>query len=141
MQGEDDFVEMMAARNSVLLWSRIKRICCGFDDHKMKFYALAQAVKRMTMFYQRPGMTNEEYKKQFDTLWDTVVQFGDSLGKHPILINARATEIAEENNRLDAVGAVEANNDDIAAATVDVENCMKACFIWGEGRITRSSLR
>ena len=58
----------------------MKRMCCGFDDHKMKFYALAQAVKRMTMFYQRPGMTNEEYKKHFDALWDTVRQFGGSHG-------------------------------------------------------------
>jgi len=56
---------------------------CGFDDHKMKFCALAQAIKRVTMFYQRPGMSNEEYKKQFDKLWDTVVQFCGSLGNHP----------------------------------------------------------
>jgi len=49
------------------------------------------------MFYQRPGMANAEYKKQFDGLWDTVTQFGGSLGNHPILINARAIEIAEEN--------------------------------------------
>jgi len=66
-------------------------------------------------------MTNEEYKNN-STLWDTVRQFGGNLGNHPVLINARAAEIAEENNRLNAVGAVEANDDDIAAATLDVEN-------------------
>jgi len=127
LQGKDGYAEMMIARNPLLLWNRIKRMCCGFDDHKMKFYALAQAIKRMTMFYQRPGMTNEEYKKQFDALWDTVRQFGGSLGNHSVLINVRATE----NNRLNAAGGVETNNDDIAAATVDVENRMKACFMLG----------
>jgi len=83
------------------------------------------------MFYQRPGMTNVEYKKQFDALWDTVMQFGGILGNHPILINTRATEIAEENNRLNAAGVVEANDNDTAAATVDVENRMKACSMLG----------
>jgi len=62
VQGEDGCSEMIIARISLLLRIRIKRMCCGFDDHKMKFYALVQAVKRMTIFYQRPGMTNEEYK-------------------------------------------------------------------------------
>lgn len=55
-------------------------------------------------------------------------QFCGSLRNHPVLINARATEIAEENNTLNAAGAVEANDEDIAAATVDVENRMNACF-------------
>ena len=131
---------MIIARNPLLLRNRIKRMCCRFDGHKMKFYSLAQAVERMTMFYQRPGMTNEEYKKQFDALWDTVRQFGGSLGNHPVLINARAAEIAEENNTLNAAGAVEANDDDIAAATLDVENRMKACFMLGGARVTRGSV-
>jgi len=42
------YAEMMIARNPLLLQNRIKRMCCGFDDHKMKFYAIAQAAKRMT---------------------------------------------------------------------------------------------
>ena len=84
-------------------------------------------------------LKNEEYKKQFDALWDTVRQFGGSLGNHPLLINSRAAEIAEENNTLNAAGAVQANDDDIAAATLDVENRMKVCFMLG-ARITRGSV-
>ena len=84
-------------------------------------------------------MNNEEYKKQFDALWETVKQFGGSLGNHPTLINARAAELAEEANRLNAAGVLEANADDIAAATLDVEDRMKACFMLGGANNERFS--
>ena len=65
LKGEDGFTAMETARDPLELRNRIKRICCGFEVHKMKFYALTQAMKKLTMFYQRPRMSNEEYARQF----------------------------------------------------------------------------
>ena len=56
------------------------------------------------MFYQSPGMGNEEYKRQFEAWWDTVGQFGGSVSNHPDLIAASAIEIAADNNRVTANG-------------------------------------
>lgn len=61
MQG---FAAIEAVRDPLELRNRIKRTCYGFD--KVKFCALAQAIKRTTIFYQRAGMSNEEYNKKFD---------------------------------------------------------------------------
>jgi len=49
LQDEDGFAAMEAVRDPLM--------CCGFDEHKMKFHALAQAIKRVTMFYLLPGMS------------------------------------------------------------------------------------
>ena len=78
-------------------------------------------------------MSNEDYKQQFDALWDTVVQFGGSVTNHPNLINARATEIAKENNHVDSNGDTQADIADIRAATKDVDDRMRACYMLGGG--------
>ena len=72
MRGENGFAAVETARDPLALRNRIKSVCCGFEVHNMKFYALSQAIKKLMMFYQKPGMHNEEYKRQFEALWDTV---------------------------------------------------------------------
>jgi len=127
LKGEQGFSAMDTAPNSLELRNRIKKMCCGFEAHKMKFYALTQAIKKLVMFYQRPNMSNEEYSRQFQALWDTVVQFGGDIANHPTLIANRAKEIAADNNRTLGI----ANQSDTKEATTDVENGLKACFMLG----------
>jgi len=73
LQGEDGFAAMEAVRDPLQLRNRIKRMCCGFGEQKMKVYALAEAIKRVAIFCQRPRMSNEEYKIHFDALRDTAM--------------------------------------------------------------------
>lgn len=125
MRGENGFAAVETARDPLALRNRIKSVCCGFEAHKMKFYALSQAIKKLMMFYQKPGMHNEEYKRQFEALWDTVAQFGGSVTNHTDLIATRASEIATANNR-------QAPNEvDTETATSEVDEQMKACFMLG----------
>ena len=99
LKGEEGFAAAQSAHNPLELRNRIKGICCGFASHKMKYYALTQATKKLTLFYQKPHMSNEEYKQQFDALWDTVVQFGGSVTNHPNLINAQYGDSQREQPR------------------------------------------
>lgn len=59
---------METDRNPLELRKRIKNICCGFEAHKMKYYALAQAIKLLVGFYQHGKMSNEDYKERFEAL-------------------------------------------------------------------------
>ena len=97
----------------------------------MKFYAMSQEIKKLMMFYQRTGMGNEEYKRQFDALWDTVEQFGGSVANHPDLIAASAIEIAADNGRFNANRVGSPIDADAAAAADEVRDQMKACFMLG----------
>ena len=98
MRGENVFEAVETARDPLALRNRIKSVCCGFEAHEIKFYALSQAIKKLMMFYQKPGMHNGEYKRQFEALWDTLAQFGGSVTNHTDLIATRASEIATANN-------------------------------------------
>ena len=116
-------------RNPLELRKRIKNISCGFDAHKMKYYDLTQVIKLFVMFYQGKSMINEDYKERFEALCDTVEQFGGSLRHHPDLINVEAAATAVENNRVNAYGYGDPNDDDMATATSYVTNKIKACFM------------
>ena len=94
------FAAVETAHDPLALWDRIKSMCRGFEAHKMKFYALSQAIKKLMMFYHKPGMHNEEYKRQFETLWDTVVQFRESVTNHTDLIAARATKMLQQTIKM-----------------------------------------
>ena len=56
------------------------------------------------------------------------------MTNHPNLINARAMEIAKENNHVDSNGDTQADNDDIRAAKKDVDERMRACYMLGGGK-------
>ena len=51
LKGEQGFGTMETARNPLELRNRIKKVCCGFKSHKMKFYVLTQATKKLVMYY------------------------------------------------------------------------------------------
>ena len=80
------------------------------------------------IFYQSPGMGNEEYKRQFEALWDTVEQFGGLVANHPDLIAASAIKIAADNGRFDADRVGAPINADAAAAANEVRDQMRIRF-------------
>ena len=129
LKGEQGFGAVETARDPLRLRDRIQRSCCGFETHRMKYYAVAQAIKRLLLFYQKNGVSNEEYYEGFTALWDVVVQFGGSINNHTDLIATRAAEIAVLNNRLDNDGAGNPNGNDTAAAMTEVDDSMKAMYM------------
>ena len=129
LHGESGFDQVETNRNPLELIKRVKRISCGFDAHKMLYYAVAQSIKKVILYRQDQRMDNAVFKEEFDALWQTVEQFGGNLGYHPVLISRRAAEIALAAGRVDADGNGDPNEDDVAEATTYVSNKMKACFM------------
>ncbi len=64
------------------LISQVEKICVGFDDHKQDVYNLVQALKTLFLYTQSEKESNEEYRRNFRSLWDTVEAFGGSPGIH-----------------------------------------------------------
>ena len=142
LKGEVGFEAVETARDPLELRNRIQRVCCGFEAHRMKYYAIAQAIKRLLLFFQHKDMSNEDYYEQFLALWDIVIQFGGSVNNHTTLIDARAAEIALINNRIDANGDGDPNGNDQAAALTEVDEKMKACYMLsGANNIKFASLK
>ena len=58
------------------LIQKIERICVGFDDHKQEVFNLVQALKMLFLFTQGEKDTVDEYRRNFQSLWDMVEAFG-----------------------------------------------------------------
>jgi len=131
LKGENGCTAMAENKKTLELLICIKQNCCGFEAHKMKYYALMQAMKKLIYFYQKPSVSNEQYKEEFEALWDAVGKFGGSMSNHPTLINAVTNDIAKRNLHVDVNGAAQPVQNDIDQATLAVENRMKACLMLG----------
>eukprot|EP00956_Cyclotella_meneghiniana_P042120 scaffold248363_cov77-Cyclotella_meneghiniana.AAC.3 len=71
--------------------------------------------------------TNEQYKEEFESIWEIVEQFGGSLTNHPELIERRAAEIAALDEPPRDVGEVD--DDDREMAATEIANEIKASFM------------
>ena len=74
-------------------------------------------------FFQYADVSNEDYKEQFESLWECVIQQGGSLTNHSGLIDDRANDITE------LAGRNPPNNQDVIDATGQIESDMKAAFV------------
>jgi len=90
---------------------------------------MVQLIKMFCTFFQHADSSNEDYKEQFESLWECVIQQGGSLTNHPGLIDDRAIEIARASEPPRDV----TNDDDVIAATEQIQSEMKAAFMLSGG--------
>jgi hypothetical protein len=69
------------------LIQKIERVCVGFDDHKQEVFNLIQVLKMLFLYMQGKKDTVEEFRRNFQSLWETVEAFGGSPGVHKGLVD------------------------------------------------------
>eukprot|EP00956_Cyclotella_meneghiniana_P028544 scaffold66757_cov136-Cyclotella_meneghiniana.AAC.1 len=126
LKGEEGWAAVDTNKDPVALIQRMKRVCCGFEAHKQPVHALVQSMKVLTTHIQQ-NETNEQYKEEFESIWEIVEQFGGSLTNHPELIERRAAEIAAQDEPPRDVGEVD--DDDREIATAEIASEIKASFM------------
>ena len=120
-------------KNPVTLLNEIRNIVCGRETHKQPLYSMVQLLKAFTLLKQDYNESNEKYKERFDGVFDSVIQQGGSVTTHPGLIATRAQAIATAANRVNNIPAP----DDTAAATQEIAEEIKACFMLSGANNTR----
>ena len=123
--GEEGFEKIDAAKDPIELKRRIKRVCCGFQAHKQRTYALAQAIVLLATSVQEFNESPEDFYRNFDAKWGMIEQFGGSLSKHPGLIRDKAVELAEADGR----GEDAVEDADVEMAEEMVSDKIKACLM------------
>jgi len=109
-------------KNVIQMGLQIKAISCGLEQTQEPMFGLAELIKKMMLFYQKPEVSNDDYKKQFEALWDSITEQGGSLTNHPGPVGKRARALATENGR------ARPNDDDTTQAKEEVAEQMKAMF-------------
>ena len=125
ISGEAGFEAMEAAKDPIQLKQRIKAVCCGFQAHQQRVYAVVQAIILLATTMQENNDSIESFYRNFTANWDMIEQFGGSVANHPGLIEERAVAIAAEDGRdADNVEAA-----DTARATEEIGEEVKASFM------------
>ena len=107
LTAEDGFEQVEMDKNPVELKHRINGICCGFQAHKQRVYAVAESIFLLATSMQQSSQSLDKFYREFTARWDMIEQFGGSLTEHTGLIEDRATEIAASDDPPRAVGEVD----------------------------------
>ncbi len=115
LEGSDDFPAIHATQDVLKLLQMIKGMCCSFDD----MMAMVEAHKCLYMYFQKDGVDNQTYHREFMAHVETIETYGgrNTIGCVPSLIRAelRRMEMAGE-----ITSALDATDDEtkLAQATV-----------------------
>ena len=85
----DNYDQVALNKDPVELLDEIKNIICGRERHKPPVYSMVELIRSLATFYQKDHKTNEQYKEEFESLWEMVEQQGGSMVNHPGLIADR----------------------------------------------------
>ncbi len=103
---------------------KIKRICVGFDDHKQEIFNLVQALRTLFLYMQADrDSVDDEYTRNFKSLWDTVEAFRGLQGIHKGLVKGL---LAAPGRVRDEVNVTK---DKLAAAVEEVAKAVKAALL------------
>ena len=117
------FQQINTDKDPMRLLEEIRNIMCGRESHCPPIYTMVQLIKMLCTFFQHADITNEDYKEQFESLWECVIQQGGSLTNHLGLINDRADQIAQ------GAGQNERDDNNVTEATELIASEMKAAFM------------
>ena len=73
---------------------------CKFETITQPFWALHQAKKKLSLFWQGKGVSLEEYRGDFDAYVATIESYGGTIGYEEGQIEAEIKKSAEDPNNL-----------------------------------------
>jgi hypothetical protein len=123
IEAEAGFDVIDQNKDAIELKRRIKAVCCGFQSHRQRTYAVAQAIVLLCTTMQENHESIDKYYENFTSRWDMLEQFGGSLGYQTGLVAERAAAIATAAGRADPIDA------DEEAAEAAIADEMKACLM------------
>jgi hypothetical protein len=123
IESEAGFEVVDREKDAIELKRRIKAVCCGFQTHRQRTYAVAQAIVLLCTTMQENNESIDSYYTNFTSRWEMLEQFGGSLGYQTGLVADRAIQLAT------TAGRDEPDDADVLAAEQAISDKMKACLM------------
>lgn len=80
LKGDDGWSAIEVDQDSIHLLRMIKGRCCKFDPTRQETRAIVAADKAIMCYVQEGHVTNSQYFERFNTLVDTALSYGSSIG-------------------------------------------------------------
>lgn len=98
LKGDDSWGPMEALQDSISLLRKIKGLCCKFDPTRQETRAIVAADKTIMCYVQEGHVTNSQYFECFNTLVDTALSYGSSIGQSRALVGAELTKMGTDRD-------------------------------------------
>ena len=113
LESSDAFPPVRQSQNPIELLRLIQGLCCSYDSKTQSVMATVASHKRLYMHYQRDGVDNNTYYKEFIAHVETIETYGGmgSIGIIPTFVTARLKLLAAEGKVKDATKPTPAERD------------------------------
>ena len=98
LEASDVFPKIRADQDVIGLLRMIQGFCCSYDARIQSVMATVASHKKLFMFYQKDGMDNHAYHREFLAHVETIETYGGdgSVGVTPNFVAAKIKEMAAE---------------------------------------------
>ena len=95
LKASTPFPTIKQNKDPIGLLQLIQGLCCSFDSKTQSVMATVRSQKKLFTFFQRDGMNNASYHKEFMALVDTIETYGGTgaIAITPTLVKHKLTEM------------------------------------------------
>jgi hypothetical protein len=109
MEALDVFPTIWTSFDPITLLKLIQGLCCSYDSKTQSVMATVASHKKLYTYFQRDGVDNHTYHREFMAHMDTIETYGSvgAVGVNPTFLNVKIKELAASGN----IGDVHAPTD------------------------------
>jgi hypothetical protein len=141
LNAEKTFPAVRSAQDPLALLKLIQGLCCSYDSRVQSVMATVASHKRLYTYYQRDGVDNHTYHREFLSFVETIETYGGlgAVGVIPVFLQEKIVDLHRQGLIADAT----APTDDERALAVGAvrEEYLAALMISGANREKFSALR
>lgn len=141
LEGSPNFETIRSTQDVLALLKLIQGFCCSFDTKTQGMMATVEAHKRAYLYFQKDGIDNQTYHREFMAHIETIETYGGfgAIGVVPSILETTLKAMEAEGTIADADNPTQA---DLKKATEKVrEEYLAALFLSGANSARYESLR
>ncbi len=141
LNAEKTFPTVRSAQDPLALLKLIQGLCCSYDSKVQSVMATVASHKHLYTYYQRDGVDNQTYHREFLSFVETIETYGGlgAVGVIPVFLQEKIVDL--HNQGLIADATTPTNAERALAVGAVREEYLAALMISGANRERFSALR
>ena len=141
LEASNAFAQVKSSKDPIGLLKLIQGLCCSYDSKTQSIMAMVASQKKLFTFFQRDGIDNSSYYREFMALVETIETY-DGTGAIGITPTFVAQKLQEMHTAGTCLNVANPTQDELATAHKSVhEEFLAALMLSGANRDRYGALR